>query len=172
MAKKLILYRHAKSDWDADYGEDHERPLSKRGVESAKAMGKLLGSSRQVPDFAITSTALRARQTLEISIKEGEWNCKTSEDENIYYGGPDEVFEIIREIADGYESAVIVGHEPKCSILTTRLIGGGKVVFPTGSMVRIDFGVDKWNEIEYGKGELRWHQQPSFFLKGQFDFKK
>lgn len=170
MAKKLIIYRHAKSDWDADYGEDHDRPLSRKGVKSAEAMGKLVGSSKQTPDIAITSTALRAKQTLEISMLEGNWRCDTEENGDIYYGGADEVFEIIKNIPDKYETAIIVGHEPKCSTLATRFIGGGQVVFPTAAMARIDFDVESWSHVDYGIGELRWHHQPSFFLKGKFAF--
>ena len=46
MAKVIILYRHGKSDWGAAYGSDHDRPLAKRGINSAKIMGKLAGKIR------------------------------------------------------------------------------------------------------------------------------
>src|SRR5438874_4156978 len=50
----LVLLRHAKSDWDADYGgDDRHRPLSKRGVGAARTMGRLLSSSGNVPTEAI-----------------------------------------------------------------------------------------------------------------------
>ena len=37
--KRLILMRHAKSDWSAS-GDDHSRPLNARGMDSAPAMGR------------------------------------------------------------------------------------------------------------------------------------
>ena len=40
--KSVILFRHGKSDWGANYDHDHERPLSKRGIRDAKKMGKFL----------------------------------------------------------------------------------------------------------------------------------
>ena len=40
--KKLILLRHAKSSWDDPTLEDIDRPLSKRGVYSAKLMRKFI----------------------------------------------------------------------------------------------------------------------------------
>ncbi|MGH7884150.1 MAG: SixA phosphatase family protein [Thermodesulfobacteriota bacterium] len=172
MAKKIILYRHGKSDWSAAYGSDHERPLAKKGVNSAKIMGRLLGSSNQIPELAITSTALRAKQTLEISILEGGWECEVKENKDLYYSGPDEILEIIRNIPNNYSSVILVGHEPKWTTLCTRMIGGGEVVFSTASMARIDYDVDNWNAVEYGFGELKWLQQPSFFSKGKFDFKE
>ena len=45
----LILFRHGKSDWDAPYANDHERPLANRGKEAARCMGRLLSHTRQVP---------------------------------------------------------------------------------------------------------------------------
>ena len=36
---RLILMRHAKSDWGDVALEDHERPLNKRGRRSATALG-------------------------------------------------------------------------------------------------------------------------------------
>ena len=64
--KHLLVYRHAKSDWNADYKDDFYRPLSTRGRKSAEVMGKLLSKSKQVPDLIITSAAVRAKETLKI----------------------------------------------------------------------------------------------------------
>ena len=83
MAKSIILYRHGKSDWGAAYGSDHDRPLAQKGIKSAKTMGKLLAKSNQIPELAITSTALRARQTLEFSMIEGKWDCDVIEEKKL-----------------------------------------------------------------------------------------
>ena len=32
----IIIFRHGKSDWNAVYGKDHDRPLSKRGINASK----------------------------------------------------------------------------------------------------------------------------------------
>ena len=37
--KSILLFRHGKSDWNANYEKDHDRPLSKRGIIAAKTMG-------------------------------------------------------------------------------------------------------------------------------------
>ena len=69
--KTLILFRHGKSDWDSEEPSDHDRPLAKRGRKAAKAMGKFLALAGQVPDSAVTSSAVRARSTLEIAMEAG-----------------------------------------------------------------------------------------------------
>ena len=40
--KRLILMRHAKSDWSHPGRSDHDRPLNRRGVKAAPAMGAWL----------------------------------------------------------------------------------------------------------------------------------
>lgn len=160
MTKKIILYRHGKSDWAASYGSDHDRPLAQRGIESAQTMGKLLKKCDQIPALAITSTAIRAKTTLEVSMLAGKWKCDVTEDKTLYYGSTEEVFEIIRSISDKYSSVILVGHEPKCSTLTNLMIGGGSVIFKTATMARIDFNVEKWEKVKLGEGELRWLWRP------------
>ena len=72
--KTLFLYRHGKSDWDADYYGDYNRPLAKRGKKAADLMGRFLQATRQVPDVIISSGALRAWTTVIRSIEAGAWN--------------------------------------------------------------------------------------------------
>lgn len=168
MPKKIILYRHGKSDWDADYSNDHERPLAERGIKSAKTMGQLLACSEQFPELVITSSAIRAKQTLELSIKAGNWTCEVIENDSLYYGGIEAIHEIIKNLPKNYSRVMLVGHEPKWSSLCSKFIGGGDITFPTAAMARIDFECSKWQDLKFGMGTLRWMLQPSFFTKGQF----
>ncbi len=161
MTKRIILYRHGKSDWTAAYGSDHDRPLAQRGIKSAEIMGKLLKKYDQIPELAITSTAIRARKTLEISMLAGRWRCTVIENEKLYYGSVKEIIESIRSISDKYSSAILVGHEPKCSTLANLMTGGGNIIFKTATMARIDLSVQKWKKIEPGNGKLRWLWRPS-----------
>jgi len=59
--KTMLWMRHGKSDWDAGYGRDHDRPLATRGEKAAKAMGTALANAGFLPDFVLSSTAVRAR---------------------------------------------------------------------------------------------------------------
>lgn len=170
MSKRIFIYRHAKSDWSAAYGSDHDRPLAKRGIESAKIMGRMLGLSKQVPELIITSTAKRAKQTLEISKGEGKWNNEVTENEILYTESYEEIFKLIKNLSNDYSSVMLVGHEPKCSMLVSYMIGGGEITFKTAAMARIDFTFDKWSKLQPGSGELRWMLNPSLYTKGNFKF--
>jgi len=166
MGRTLILFRHAKSDWDSDTGVDHDRPLAKRGVKAAKAMGRLLAEVGHLPELAISSTALRARTTLELAAQAGKWECPTRLDERLYESNPAAMLRFIQGLDPGFQSVMLVGHEPTWSELTALLSGGGAVRFPTGAMVRIDFDSDSWRAIGPGTGELVWFIPPRFVTDG------
>jgi Phosphohistidine phosphatase SixA len=84
MPRYIILFRHGKSDWNANYASDHERPVSKRGIKAAKKMGRYLSNIDQVPGLTISSTALRARNTAELAINAGKWSSDLVLEKKIY----------------------------------------------------------------------------------------
>ena len=75
--KSIIFFRHGKSDWYADYDVDHNRPLAKRGIKAAKKMGIFLSELGQLPDIAVSSTAIRAKTTVGLAM---DWNPLFTED--------------------------------------------------------------------------------------------
>uniref|UniRef100_UPI0035189862 SixA phosphatase family protein n=1 Tax=Nioella sp. TaxID=1912091 RepID=UPI0035189862 len=63
--KRLILMRHAKSDWSLGQ-PDAARPLNARGQRSAEAMGDWLREKGYLPDQILCSSAQRTRETLDL----------------------------------------------------------------------------------------------------------
>lgn len=161
----LILFRHGKSDWDAPFANDHERPLTGRGREAARLMGQLLSKTQQVPDLAVSSSALRARDTLQIAARAGRWKCPMRIDSALYESSPAEVLDWIRALEDKPALLLLAGHEPTWSGLAGRLVGKGTIRVPTGAMLRIDFEQDGWSEVEFETGELRWLVPPKMIGK-------
>ena len=62
--RRLILLRHAKSDWPDV--PDQERPLAKRGRRDAPVVGRWLRGHGYLPDTVICSVARRTRQTWKL----------------------------------------------------------------------------------------------------------
>jgi phosphohistidine phosphatase len=120
--KQLLVMRHAKSDWDAEYGPDHERPLNRRGVEAARLMGRRLTSLGLAPEHVISSTALRARTTAELAAESGGWDCPIELEPDFYGNGADAVMERVARGPD-VERMMIVGHQPTWGTLVARLTG-------------------------------------------------
>lgn len=141
---ELLVLRHAKSDWEANYRGDHERPLSKRGRRAARAMGRVLAQPRIVPDVAVASTAVRARTTASLVLEEigkAGLSAPTLQlDETLYGAGTDEWLEAAGNAlaASGRtEGRVLVAsHEPTCSAVVQSLTGA-QVRFPTGAVAWI-----------------------------------
>jgi phosphohistidine phosphatase len=153
----LILFRHGKSDWEADYpGGDAARPLARRGQKAAKRMGKFLARAGQGPDAAITSPAVRAESTLHLAMEGGGWSCPVRTAAALYDGGLSGLLAEVRKEPATTDVLLAVGHEPTWSEAVSAFIGGGDVGLPTAAMARIDFDVDGWDEVGPGTGVLGW----------------
>ena len=104
--KTLLLMRHAKSDWDASYGSDHERPLNDRGIRSAKLMGRL------VAGLEMTALASDA----------GNWQAAIALESGLYGTGPEGALELAAGSHD-VDRLMLVGHQPTWGMLVNRLTG-------------------------------------------------
>ena len=159
--KTILLLRHGKSDWDADYGPDHERPLAERGQKGARKMGRFLTTSRTVPDRAITSSAVRARETLATAAEAGGWTGPARVTDALYEASAEAVLREIQAEPDDADTVVVVGHQPTWSDLVSLLIGGGRVEMKTAAVARIDVEVDAWANVRPGLGSLAFLLPPA-----------
>lgn len=167
--KTLILFRHGKSDWGEETLPDHDRPLAKRGVKASKAMGRVLRRAGQIPASAVTSSALRARTTLERAMEAGQWTCTVRVEDALYGASVRAVLEVIQAERDETDRLLLVGHEPTWSEAAGRLIGGGELTVPTACMLRVDIEAESWKDVDFGAGRLVWHIPPRFFTDGDFE---
>lgn len=158
--KTILLLRHGKSDWDADYGRDHERPLAERGQKGARKMGRFLTTARAVPDRALTSSAVRARETLATAAEAGGWAGPARVTDALYDAAPEAVLREVQAEPEGARTLVVVGHEPTWSALVSRFIGGGNVEMKTAAVARIDFEVERWADVAFGRGVLAFLLPP------------
>jgi phosphohistidine phosphatase len=166
--KRLMLLRHAKSDWAAGAAGDHERPLAARGRKSAKAMGRFMAGTGLIPDYAITSTAVRACTTLELAMQAGDWACPVNETRQLYHAGVEDVLAVVGESSDTDATVLVVGHEPTWSGVVERLTGASTRM-ATGTLVGVDLGMDSWSWIRPGLGELAFVIPPRLLTDGDID---
>lgn len=158
------MLRHAKSDWDADYGgEDLLRPLTERGRRAATTVGHFLSAMGEVPDRAITSPARRAQETLGL-VREAAGSDYPVETSDRLYGGPEEVLGAIHGAGRETGLLLIVGHEPAWSAVASRLANGAEFRFPTASLLWLDFEADDWAAVQ-GDGRIRWFVTPRLLEK-------
>jgi len=158
--KRIYLLRHGKSDWGADYGSDHDRPLKDRGVRAARLIGSFLTDTEPEPDLVVSSSAVRALTTARLAAESGGWGCEIRTEAGLYGAGRGQVLETIRALDSDVDSVLLAGHEPTTSEVAGSLIGSASIRFPTAALACIDVAAVSWRAIEYGRGTLVWFVTP------------
>ena len=158
--KSVMLLRHGKSDWDASFGSDAERPLAKRGIAAARTMGRFLTEADHQPDLVVTSPAVRAATTAQLAHEAGEWRCPVEVDSRLYGASAPGVLETMSELPADVDRVLLVGHQPTWGNLVPLMIGGGWVRFPTAAVACVDFGATAWTGVLAGRGELQYLVPP------------
>ncbi len=144
------------------YNQDHDRPLSKRGIRDAKRMGKFLSKRAEVPELILSSTALRTRETTKLAMEAGNWEVDVELKKKIYGVSLEEIINIIKSQDNKYNSICLVGHEPIFSTIITLIDNKKKIKFPTATMARISFSTSDWKRVllEPDKCKLDWFYKP------------
>ena len=159
--RRLILFRHAKSDWP-DGVSDQQRPLAGRGRDAAPRMGAYLAAEHLIPDYAIVSSARRARETWELAAAALGEDVPLIAEPRLYNAKSDAILAVIRETEPSVHTLIVVGHNPGFEELAQSLVGHGDRYafarldkkYPTAGLAVIDFMVDDWAEVEPHGGRL------------------
>ncbi len=165
--RQLLLMRHAKSDWDATYGSDHDRPLNERGVRSARLMGRFLVARDLAPEFVISSTAVRARTTVELASEAGGWEAGMRFERALYEEGPRGVIEHASRAPD-INRLMLVGHQPTWSSVVST-ITEARVDMKTASVAVIRLEIDSWSALTDARGTLEAVHHPRSYFGTEWD---
>ena len=152
--KTLFLCRHAKSSWTDAELSDFDRPLNERGLKAAPFMGELMREKKLRPNIVLSSPTLRARATAEILKKSGNLVADIVFEHRIYEASPQGLRQVIAELDDSHNSAMLVGHNPGIEGFI-RFLTGQLEPMPTAAIAVIKLDIDKWNAIDDGCGELQ-----------------
>ena len=152
--KTLFILRHAKSSWENADLSDFDRPLNKRGLETAPFMGDLMKKNQFQPALILSSPAKRAEQTATLVKEAAKIDGKIQFDERIYEASPARLLEVISEQAEKSESVMLVGHNPGLEGLM-KILTGESQPMPTAALAVVDLETDKWSEITSSTGSLR-----------------
>ena len=169
MSRRLLILRHAKSDWNASYDSDHDRPLAPRGIEAAGRMGRFLTRIDLVPDVLLSSPAVRARTTVELAAEAGSWDREIELVEELYGGGREATLQTVRSLGTRGETVLIAGHEPTWSSVVAGLGGGGRVRFPTAALASLILEGDSWAALGWGRATLEWMVTPKLLKRAGLD---
>jgi phosphohistidine phosphatase len=128
------LCRHAKA---AGGEPDALRELTRKGIEQAHALGRLLAASPDPPATVLSSPLVRARQTAEIVADETDAELRI---EPLLAPGAT-VAELRRAVTGAGGAVATVGHQPDCSDIALAVLGRDPG-FPPGGTARVELGSD------------------------------
>jgi len=161
--KTLYVIRHAKSSWDSPFSDDHDRPLNDRGKRDAPRMGKRLKEKEIHPGIMVSSTAKRALSTAKRIAKVLGYpkdNIKT--DRGLYHADEVTTLNIVQELKDNVDTAMIFSHNPGLTDFVNSLMDGELDIdnVPTCGVVAFKFDVESWSDVQWGTGKILFFDYP------------
>lgn len=167
-AKKLMLLRHAKSDWSDLSLDDFDRPLNVRGRKSVDLIARYMIRSRLKPNVIICSTAVRTRETVERLINGLACPLDVIYTDRLYEAGTATLFDIVRQIDSANDSAMIVGHNPGLHAFSTLLMAEGQPdllgrirhKYPTGALAEFELAPPLYQHVGPAMAKLTSFVKP------------
>jgi len=161
--RRLILLRHAKSDWPDV--PDQDRPLAKRGKRDAPVIGRWLHDHGYLPDAVICSAARRTQQTWELVARELGGSPSVTFEPRAYAASALTLLNLVRELPAASRTAMLVGHNPGVAELATSLAqppdhDDAPIRFPTAAVAVLDVSGD-WADLSPGQARLLDYATPA-----------
>lgn len=167
--KRLTLLRHAKSDWDDPVARDFDRPLNRRGEKAARLIGQFARDRKMTFDHLVASPAVRVRETLDTFFDGYGATLEPQWDRRIYLAAAPTLFDVIRDLPERAESALMAGHNPGLEELVLDLVppeGAGplredvEAKFPTASLLVMELAIERWADAREGVASLESFTRP------------
>jgi phosphohistidine phosphatase len=118
--RRLILFRHAKTEARSAEGDDLSRRLVERGRAECRRMGVALAEAGYEPDLALVSLATRARETWN-GLAETFTEARVELRRGLYDAAPQEIAAEIADRTEGAGTVIVVGHNPGLQELAVEL---------------------------------------------------
>jgi len=162
--RRIVIVRHAKSDWDDWSLADHDRPLAPRGVKALKRMRSHLAAGEPV-DLVLCSSARRTQDTLA-GIREAlPDDVEVRVEAGLYGASAWSLVDRLRQVDDSVASVMLVGHNPGVHDLAVGLTGPSgaagdaeawerlRTKFPTGAIATLSTEA-AWPDVDADCADL------------------
>ncbi|MCU0450343.1 MAG: histidine phosphatase family protein [Bernardetiaceae bacterium] len=158
MPKTLLLIRHAEAEEPSLAQKDFDRELTSSGTMRASRIGRELAAKGEKPDAFFSSSAKRAVGTAELVGEQlGLVGQHIQYVDELYNASPRTLLDFFTHLADRFEYAVVVSHNPGITYLTEYLTGAEIGTMSMGSAAKIVFPFAQWALISQRSGELAWY---------------
>ena len=164
--KRLLIMRHAKSDWDSEAQTDFERPLNYRGRKDAPKMAQHLIKTNLIPDIVILSSSQRTTETwnrMNAVFTNQNIDIKALSSFEFYHGGLGEIQTMITNLSTEdlqKETIMVLGHNPGWNHAISWL-SHADLRLTTANIVVLKHDSDSWTQaIQDTQWKFLFHFQP------------
>ena len=173
MSLRLILMRHAKSDWSEPDLDDFERPLNARGRRGADTVGDWLAEQGIAPERVLCSAARRTEETCARVLARLGAAPPVRLDARLYLASAQSMFNILCEEGGPARCLMMIGHNPGTASLAAALCATPPPEpefrrFPTAATAIMEFDARGWARIGAGGGRLVRFATPRLIGRGAF----
>ena len=159
--KTLHLMRHAKSRRDDAGLQDHDRPLSPRGMQDGMAIAEHCARTGIQPELILSSSAVRTRATLALLLPYLS-APRILVERGLYLASVSDLFGRVREVDDDCASVLVIGHNDDLHEFAQALAGTGDSAlrgrldgkFPTSALASFALEIATWRQLAPAAGEL------------------
>jgi phosphohistidine phosphatase len=168
--KTLILLRHAKSSWNNPNLTDFQRPLNKRGQRDAPFMANVLKKTGIKVEKLIASPAERTLTTAQIFADKLDYPFDEIVTEPSLYDESFNYFlQVIRNIKDSCNTAMIVSHNPYTTSMINYLANYNLTNLPTCGCFGIALNVSHWKDAAENTGKCLFYEYPKKYFNKDED---
>lgn len=149
-AVRLTLLRHGHAQPPEDYAHDRDRPLTPRGLEEAREVGRRLRARDWVPDVVLASPAVRTAATAQLAAE--QWGPPLREVRLVpalYAADAAAIWRLIAATPAMNLHVCVCGHNPAISELAGRMgRRAERRSLPPAGMALAEWLEGDWSEVE------------------------
>ena len=163
--------RHGEAEGRSS-GSDVERALTSRGIADCHYLAQKLASDGASWDAIICSSTRRTQESAECMASAMVLPPELDIRNSLTDAGADSLLSTLRGLPNEIGSVLMVAHNPGVHVLVLMLAGagGGRAMrraarnFPPGSLARLIYDSETWDQLAPGSADLR-----CFFTPQDFD---
>ncbi|MEM7317229.1 MAG: histidine phosphatase family protein [Planctomycetota bacterium] len=147
MKRRLIIMRHAKSDWKTDAPTDHLRPLNARGRRDAPRVAAAIVQRDWLPELVLSSDSRRTTETWELMAPEFGSDTSIEFQSALYHSGMREITSFTGMVPTDIKTLMMLGHNPGWQ-QSVEILSGEYIEMTTANAALL--------EIENDEEALSW----------------
>ena len=163
---RLVVMRHAKSDWYSGAPEDFLRPLSERGLGDARRMGQWMAAEAILPEWIVSSPSRRTRETLSLFAEAAgtDLEVRTEWVDALYHSSLESILAVLKTQRQRRD-LMVLGHNPGLQDLIDYLVDEGTQSpafnkrFPTAAVCVLETP-RRFDALKHGCARVTAHQRP------------